>query len=231
MFNEKQQLYGPDVHGLIAFMDWLKNKNGPEGVRYPMVFDGNTGYKPELTDFEILYTEGLYGIKGSPLSYHLAVLPEITFTRKTLLEKCHENPLLARALSFTTRLYLVSKIINRETPPDISDFEEADFESRVTIILNHSCDYPGYVNFGWTVPDEYQKIADNFNRMLSQREYPNIGFSKADVEMFKISNGELIDTRLVYSVNNDDVIIGETEYVLADNDANVNWKFGKHKSM
>lgn len=224
MFNEKQQVYGPAVHGLIAFMDWLKNKNGPEGVRYPMVFDGETGYKPELTDFEILYSEGLYGIKGSPASYHLSVLPEITFTRKTLLEKCYREPLLARALSFTTRLYLVSKVINRETPPDLSGWEEFPFESRVAMILSHSMDYPGYVNHGRTVSPEYEMIADNVNMTLDRREGPNIGLGIEDVELFSISDGELIDTQRVYELDNDVFSIGDTEYLVANGDDVSNWK-------
>ena len=221
MFNEKQQVYGPGVHGLIALMDWLKNKNGPEGVRYPMVFDGNTGYKPELTDFEILYSEGMYGIKGSPMNYYLSILPEITFTRKNLLEKCHSNPLLARALSFTTRLYLVSKVINREDPPDISDFEYADFDERVFMILSHSMDYPGYVNFGWTVPEEYQRIADDYAFALSRREGPNIGISDSD--MFMYEHG-FIPTEQVFSDVDNVVKIGNTKYCIAEADNMSNWK-------
>ena len=76
-----------------------------------MVFDSATGYKPELSDFEMLYTEGCYGISGSPLNYHLDILPESSFTRKTLLDKCHENPILARAMGFTARLMLICDLI------------------------------------------------------------------------------------------------------------------------
>ena len=224
MFDEKKQVYGPSVHGIIALMDWLKNKNGPEGVRYPMVFDGDTGYKPELTDFEILYNEGLYGIKGSPLGYHLSVLPEITFTRKTLLEKCHDEPLLARALSFTTRLYLVSKIINREDPPNIDDFETSDFESRVALILMHSCDYPGYVNNGWTVSEEYSEIADNICRTLDRREGPNIKLNTEMLDLFIMSKGNLIETQQNYAEYSPVVKIGETEYNISEFDTVTGWK-------
>ena len=216
MFNEKQQIYGPSVHGLISLMDILKNKNGPEGIRYPMVFDGETGYKPELTDFEILYSEGLYGVKGNPMNYHLCVLPEVSFTRKNLLQKCHENPLLARALSFTTRLFLLSRYINRETPPDLSSFEEIPFEARVAVILSHSMDYPSYVNHGWIVDEEYQEIADNFNMSMCRREGPNIGFDDADMEMFLVSNGELNDTQRVFELDNRTSKIGDTEYCWAN---------------
>lgn len=222
MFNEKQQIYGPVVHGLISLMDILKNKNGPEGIRYPMVFDGETGYKPELTDFEILYTEGLYGVKGNPMNYHLSILPEISFTRKTLLQKCHENPLLARALCFTTRLFLLSRYINRETPPDISAIEDLPFDARVHLILSHSMDYPSYVNRGWVVPEEYQEIADNFNMSTGRREGPNIRLSDSDLDLFMISDGNSINTQRVFDVDNDSFSIGETEYCCANGDSG--WK-------
>lgn len=224
LHNEKQQIYGPKIRGLVALMKWLKNKNGPESIELPMVFDGDTGYKPELTDFEILYSNGLYGVKGSPLSYHLSVLPEITFTRKNLIDKCHEDPILARALSFTTRLYLMSTYINRETPPDISDWENADFESRITMILNHSCDYPGYIAHGWHVPEEYLSIADNFNLTLNQKTGPNLYIDTEDVEMYNLSHGDLLPTTDVFDEYNDVVKIGETEYCLADNDKKDNWR-------
>ena len=219
MFNEKQQIYGPTVHGLISLMDLLKNKNGPEGIRYPMVFDGETGYKPELTDFEILYSEGLYGIKGSPASYHLSVLPEITFTRKTLLQKCHENPLLARAMCFTTRLYLISRYINRETPPDLSMFEEFPFDARIAIILSHSMDYPSYVNHGWVVPEEYEIMANTFNISIDRKEGPAIGYNKDSYEMTVLSNGELYDTQRVFEDSDDTFTIGETEYCFGNGDS------------
>ena len=216
MFNEKQQIYGPSVHGLISLMDILKNKNGPEGIRYPMIFDGETGYKPELTDFEILYSEGLYGIKGNPMNYHLSMLPEISFTRKNLLQKCHENPLLARALCFTTRLFLMSKFINRETPPDISEFENFPFDVRVALILSHSMDYPSYVNRGWIVPEEYEEIARDFNETIGRKEGPNICYNKNDYEMTLLSNGELYNTQRVFELDNNEVKIGETEYCVAN---------------
>ena len=222
MFKDKDKVYGPLIHGLINLMEWIKNKNGPEGVRYPMVFSSEDGYMPELTDFEILSSEGGgYGIKGSPLSYHLAVLPEITFTKKTLLDQCHANPILARALSFTCRLYLVSKIINREDPPSLDDFENIPFEYRIDMILQHSIDYPGYNNMGYYVPDEYYAISSEISQVLNRVERPNLSINSADVELFEMSDGEFTDTQREFAWFGDDtptVTIGETEYVVSDGD-------------
>lgn len=225
MFKEKDQVYGSNVHGIISLMDWLKNKNGPEGVRYPMVFDSATGYKPELTDFEILYSEGGYGLEGNPMNYHLAILPEITFTKKTLLDKCHENPILARALSFTTRLYLVSKVVNRETPPDLKGIGEVPFENRIDIILQHSIDYPGYINRGWIVPDEYFEISNELTRTSNRREGYNINASKSDIDWFIETDGMFNDMQRSFNCYDDDEIkIGETEFVISDSDSLSNWK-------
>ena len=214
MFKDKDKVYGPMIHGLINFMEWIKNKNGPEGVKYPMVFSSDDGYMPELTDFELLYSEGGYGIKGSPLNYHLAVLPEVTFTKKTLLDQCHENPLLARALSFTTRLYLISKVINREDPPNLDDFENIPFEYRVDMILQHSIDYPGYNNMGIYVPDEYYEMSNEVSRTLERVERHNLSINNEEIEMFVNSNGDLINAQREFDCNSDKPFtIGETEFV------------------
>lgn len=219
MFNEKSKIYGDDVHGIIAFMDWLKNKNGPEGVRYPMVFDSATGYKPELTDFEILYSEGGYGIEGSPLSYYLSILPEVKFTRKTLLDKCHENPLLARALCFTTRLYLVSKVLNHEEPVDIKELKDIPYETRVDLILRYSIDYPGYINHGWIVDPDLIEYTKTMSLVLNRKDAINLNFRDAEFDLCK-SDLLLLDDEFSCMNINNPFTIGETEYVVGDKEEN-----------
>ena len=218
LFNEKSKIFGNAVHGIIAFMEWLKNKNGPEGIKYPMVFDSATGYKPELTDFEILYEEGQWGISGNPMGMYLDILPEIKFTRKTLMDLCHKDPILARALSFTTRLYLISKVLLHQLPPDIKALGELDFETRIYLILHYSMDYPGYENHGWIVDSEYFEIHD----MVAN------GFERVDRYTNTLGNDEIImltefdepyiDNKVEISVySNNEIKIGETEYIYGDN--------------
>lgn len=223
MFNEKSKVFGDSVHGIAAFMDWLKNKNGPEGVRLPMIFDSATGYKPELTDFEILYSEGSYGLTGSPLAYKLAVLPEVTFTRKTLLEKCHQIPLLARALSFTTRLYLLNKFILHTPAPDISNIgQEVSVEDRIDIIMRYSIDYPSYVNHGWVVSDDIIEYVKTMSEALKRYDSYNRVFDPYEFEFAK-NEMYLGDDSFGPKRYQDSVTIGETEYVLADSDTS-KWK-------
>lgn len=214
MFNEKQKVYGEGVHGLVALMDWLKNKNGPEGVRYPMVFDSATGYKPELGDFEILYEEGQYGLQGSPMNYHLAILPEVSFTKKTLLEKCHQNPLLARALSFTTRYLLIQKVMLHKNPEPMDALSLLPYDARVDLILQHSMDYPGYINHGWIVDDELIE----YNRMISEQTHRpntyNMNLTEDEVNFIIATDGEYMLDHEELGINNGkEMKIGDTEFI------------------
>ena len=135
-------------------------------------------------------------------------------SKKTLLDQCHENPLLARALSFTTRLYLISKVINREDPPNLDDFENIPFEYRVDMILQHSIDYPGYNNMGIYVPDEYYEMSNEVSRTLERVERHNLSINNEEIEMFVNSNGDLINAQREFDCNsNNPFTIGETEFV------------------
>src|SRR5574344_1687668 len=217
MFNDKSKVYGDAVHGLTAFMDWLKNKNGPEGVRLSMVFDSATGYKPELSDFENLYENETYGLEGSPLSYKLSVLPEITFTRKTLLDKCHSNPLLARALSFTARLQLITKFVLHENPIDLSEVKDLPIEDRIDMIMRYSIDYPGYYAHGWLVDQNIINGVKETSYLLHRYddESNNRNFDPAEIEFLQ---NDLYLTTDTFSVRNPkkDIKIGETEFVISD---------------
>ena len=216
LFNEKSKIYGNAVHGIIAFMEWLKNKNGPEGIKYPMVFDSATGYKPELSDFEMLYTEGCYGISGSPLNYHLDILPGISFTRKTLLDKCHANQILARAMGFTARLMLICDLILHIERPDLKLLSGADYDVRMAMILRYSMDYPGYVNHGWVVPyeieEKYQKLCDSLN--LTQR--PNINTDVCEIIINSLFDDNYIMMDNNYTCFGNKFKVGDTEYVLPE---------------
>lgn len=213
LFNEKSKIYGDSVHGLIAFMEWLKNKNGPEGIKYPMVFDSASGYKPELSDFELLYTSEAYGISGSPARYYLDILPEITFTRKTLLQTCYDNPLLARAMSFTTRLYLIRIVVDHAKPLNIKEYSSLPYEARVSLILRYSMDYPGYINYGRVVSQEDEDYYRTVVETLELTERPTIVATEGELEFVKMTNGDFSFTDNINVVGNEVFTIGETEYV------------------
>lgn len=214
LFNDKSKIFGDAVHGLVAFMEWLKNKNGPEGIKYPMVFDSATGYKPELSDFEMLYTENAYGISGSPLNYHLDILPEVTFTRKTLLDKCHSNPLLARALSFTARVMLICDLIHHCDKPDLKLLSNLDYDTRLALIIRYSMDYPGYENHGWVVDEETLNKARLADEMLNNEERFNLATDLAEIAMDSLFDQPYEKADAQYSLLGNTVSVGETEYIL-----------------
>lgn len=214
LFNDKSKIFGDSVHGLVAFMEWLKNKNGPEGIKYPMVFDSATGYKPELSDFEMLYTENAYGISGSPLNYHLDILPEISFTRKTLLDKCHSNPLLARALCFTARVMLICDLILHCDKPDLKLLTNLDYDSRLALIIKYSIDYPSYENHGWVVDEETLARARTADEMLNNENRFNLATDLAQIAMDSLFDQPYEKADAQYSILGNTLSVGETEYIL-----------------
>lgn len=216
LFNDKSKIYGNSVHGIIAIMEWLKNKNGLEGIKYPMVFDSATGYKPELSDFEMLYTEGSYGISGSPLNYHLDILPEITFTRKTLLDKCHENPLLARAMCFTARLMLICDLIHKCERFDIKKLSSLDYDTRVSLIIKYSIEYPGYINHNWVVDSETLEKAREMDEILGNQLRFNLVTNVAELMMDAVFDQAMVMSDNQYTISGNTIKIDDMEYVLPD---------------
>lgn len=143
--TEKDPFYGDDIYGSKVYFSYVKNKNGAEGLRFPMIFDSRKGFLPELSDWEYLY-EKSYGFAGSPARYYLEILPEITFTKKTLFEMCQDKPLLARAMSWTARVHMMSN--HFKTPlPDIRGIGSMwSTDTRVAMILTATEPYPGYMD-------------------------------------------------------------------------------------
>lgn len=152
-FTENAQVYGPRIKGQINTVEFWKNKNGPEGIQYPLVFDGRYGYLPEISDFEFLINKG-YGVVGSS-TYNMEILPEVKFTKKTLLDTCEANPILARAIQFTAKLYMIHSWIKYEQPPDLSEFLSLSLKDRLKMIVSFTMDYPRYHSYGLKIKKEH----------------------------------------------------------------------------
>lgn len=144
LVNDKMK-YGESIHGSINKLTFKKNKNGFEGIDYPMVLSAAMGYMPELSDFELI-TEEKYGVNGIG-SYSLTVLPELGNIKKSnCYEKCLENPLLARAIQFTAKTYLVYSMVYRKTPPNLEEIcDGMSYDDRVKMILAYTNPYPKYI--------------------------------------------------------------------------------------
>jgi RecA/RadA recombinase len=140
--DEKNPVYG-DIFGSVNEFAYIKSKNHGENVFFRFVFNPRKGYLPELSDFEYLYSNS-FGLGGSPASMYLTIIPELKFTRKNLYHKCHENPLLARALQFTAKLRMLYTIVLDQEVPDITKFAELPYPQRISLIWNLTDRYPGY---------------------------------------------------------------------------------------
>jgi len=140
----RNPIYGEDIEGFISEYMNIKSKSHGEGIPYRMVLDKRTGYRPELSDFEYLFTQN-YGIGGAGASMYMLMLPEIKFSRKSLLEKCKQHPELARAIQFTAKYYIIHDLVEGlPGAPDLTIFTSLPLVERIKWIYQYSSVYPGY---------------------------------------------------------------------------------------
>lgn len=139
-YNDRNPVYGPNVNGFMSYASFVKNKYNIEGVRFPMVFDMNRGYVPELSDMEYLYQKK-FGISGA-VKLSLDILPEVQFTRKTLVDTIEEFPQLARALAFTAKYHACQEMLYRNAPASLVDMgQNISLERRLALIYSFSESY------------------------------------------------------------------------------------------
>lgn len=131
----KNPVYGSAVDGFVSTIRFIKNKSAVSGIGLRMVFDKRKGYIPELSDWEYLYTNK-YGFSGSPSSYRLDILPEISFTRKSLYNICKTNYLFSRALAFTAQYKMIMDLvlIYENFAPLSKMGEEMSYNERCSLI-------------------------------------------------------------------------------------------------
>ncbi len=153
--DERNPIYGDDINGFIAEFMYIKSKNQGEAIPYRMVIDKNTGYRPELSDFEYLYSVG-FGIGGAGASMYMLILPEVKFSRKTLYQKCKEYPELARAIEFTAKYYIINNLILKiHENIDFTIFTHLSLPERLKWIYQYSFTYSGYDEFA--ISDEHEE--------------------------------------------------------------------------
>jgi hypothetical protein len=154
----KDPIYGPSIDGLIVNTYFPKNKANIEGIQFPMVFNKATGYHPELSDFEYIF-QSRYGIQGTT-KFSFDVLPEIQFTRKTLLDVIEEYPAVARALAFTSRLASSFSMQYYQTPPSLADFSNISLKERLALLYAYTESYGKHQDYSEQVHyDQCGKIA------------------------------------------------------------------------
>lgn len=169
-YDERNPVYGNDISGFSTRCSFVKNKGNIEGAKFPMVFDQFKGYIPEISDMEYLW-QSKFGIDGVS-KITLDVLPEISFTRKTLLKTIEEFPQLGRALQFTAKFHASNKMLWRTEPASLKDFgTNVPLEQRLSILYNFTTPYGKEANTeGFR---EFSRIAHE-----NQKYYTFGGFNK-----------------------------------------------------
>lgn len=182
-FDEKNPVYGNDMRGFSTRASFVKSKTNQEGVRFPMIFDLNRGYLPELSDFEYLYQKK-YGIDGA-VKMSLDVLPEVQFTRRTLLDTIEEYPQLARAIQFTAKFHASNEMLYRTIPTSLKDFgTNVPLEQRLSILYNFTTQYEKQV-----MDDPYKNFASLAHANQHYFTFGN-NFIDHSNDLFKNSNIE-----------------------------------------
>ena len=196
----RNPVYGENVEGGIMEYVYLKSKNKGEGIPYRMVMDKNSGYRPELSDFEHLYANN-YGFKGSGIGISLDILPEIKFSRSTLLEKCHKNPELARALQFTAKMHIINTLLlGKSEGPSLNFMEDLSYDERIAYIFSFTNRYPGYGHYPIS---EEVKIALEHGRTLIPNEISSMNSSYMDeMMMYMISSQSELNPSFIPPVSN-----------------------------
>ncbi len=91
---KEEKDYG--IHGFINRFQVLKSRGNSSGLVYPLVFDLRRGYNNTLSNVQFLIEQG--EIATGTRSY-LKSLPDIKFTKSTVLQVCEEHPELVEAFS------------------------------------------------------------------------------------------------------------------------------------
>ena len=133
-FDAKNPVYGDAIDGFAAWAMFVKNKQNIEGVKFPMVFDKATGYNAELSDMEYLW-QSKFGLQGT-VKLAFDVLPEVTFTRKTLLDQIQEFPELGRALAFTARYAASHQMLYYKPAPSLAGFANVPLDQRLSMLYH-----------------------------------------------------------------------------------------------
>ena len=116
----------------------------------------------------------------------LDVLPEISFTRKTLMKTIEEYPQLGRALQFTTKFHASNKMLWRTEPVSLKDFgTNVPLEQRLSILYNFTSPYGKEANTeGFR---EFSRIAHENQKYYSfggfdKSKYINVTSSNQNIE-------------------------------------------------
>lgn len=197
LIDDRNPVYGDDIRGYVNSLDHVKNKSNVSANEFKYVFDKLTGIRPELTDFECLYDKKI-GVEGSPSAMFLTILPEIKFTRKSIISKCENNPILPRALSFMTKYVVGNECVvrNRFGTINLQEFAKMPYHVRVSIIYSMTTPYSCYnINTYGNGP-----IAEDLMIAARGNQHTNLGNGYVSPVNIDIINNIVNKTNAGYSI-------------------------------
>ena len=98
----------------------VRSKNNASGIQLPFVVSQYQGILDSVTNFLLLKEHKNFGlnVQGNNISFATNVLPEKTFTRKTIRELCDKDYGVYRALELTAQLCFVQNLWSTYRMPD-----------------------------------------------------------------------------------------------------------------
>ena len=88
----------------IVKLTQLRSKNGTSGYTLNTIVSQYDGVCMELSQFHYIKSNDRYGLNGSVHNYELDMLPGVKLSRTTIRSKIDSNPMVAKAVQFTSDL-------------------------------------------------------------------------------------------------------------------------------
>jgi len=88
----------------VVKMTQLRGKSGQSGFTIEVVISQDEGLLEDLTNFHYIKSNDRFGISGSPVHYHLDLLPDVNLSRTTIRSKLDTDERVRRATEMTADL-------------------------------------------------------------------------------------------------------------------------------
>jgi len=130
----------------------LRSKNGSSGYTLEVLVSQYDGVLLELTQFHYIKTHDRYGMAGTVQNYEMVLRPGVKLSRTTVRDKIDSDPLLAKAIQFTSDLLQLhtyhrhlKKVDLLCTPEELyNDIEALGYDWDVLLATR-----------SWHTPDQY----------------------------------------------------------------------------
>jgi len=88
----------------VVTLTLLRNKKGRSGLSMQILVSQRDGVLPSLSEFHYIKTVDRFGLGGNMQNYYLELMPEVKLSRTVVRTKLDNDPLLRRAMNFTSEM-------------------------------------------------------------------------------------------------------------------------------